>query len=57
MQPGKLIVMTGLISWNNKLERLPCYAKLKVPSNDIRVVEDAHLVICHALAGLLAGEP
>lgn len=49
----RLVIMTGLTHWQNELAKFPCYAKLLVPSNDIRIVEDAHLAICHSLVGIL----
>lgn len=49
----RLIVLTGNVAEHNDLDRLPCYAKLKVRSDNIRVVEDVHVAICHALAGIL----
>ena len=52
----RLIVLTGPSTAENELIRLPCYAKLCVASDDIRVVEDGHSAICHALAGMLRGE-
>ncbi len=54
MHKEDLIVLTGLVGWTNGLDKYPCAAKIRVPSADIRVVEDAHLSVCHAIAGMLA---
>jgi D-sedoheptulose 7-phosphate isomerase len=52
-QPDQLVVMTGMTHHDNKLARFPSYAKLLVPSNEIKVVEDVHLAICHSIVGIL----
>lgn len=52
----QLVVLTGMTQWTNEIDKFPCYAKLRVASGDIRVVEDCHLAICHCIAGMLRVE-
>jgi D-sedoheptulose 7-phosphate isomerase len=53
MAEGNLIVLTGEMHWNNTLVGYPAAAVIGVDSQDIRVVEDVHLAICHCIAGVL----
>ena len=46
---GKLIVLTGT---GGILEKMPGVI-ISIPHKDIRAVEDAHSVICHALTGMI----
>lgn len=48
-----LIVVTGRDNWRNQLAKFPCRSLIKVPTDDIRVVEDVHMVVCHAIAGII----
>ena len=50
---GYVIVLTGKNTPRNTLSKLN-YITIHVPSDDIKVVEDTHLVICHALVGALS---
>jgi D-sedoheptulose 7-phosphate isomerase len=52
---GKLIILTGPVWVENELGNMPGVV-ISVESKDIKVVEDVHLVICHAIAGVLANE-
>lgn len=48
----KTIVLTGN-TWTSPLTKLKPDVLVYVPYNDIRVQEDCHLIICHAVAGAL----
>lgn len=49
--PGiKTLVMTGE-TWESPLTELKPDVVLHVPFSDIRVQEDCHLIMCHAIAG------
>ena len=49
---GDLLVLTGPPTSTNILTTLPgCI--IAVPSDDMKIVEDVHMVICHTIAGLL----
>ena len=48
-----LIILTGNKT-NPPLAGIPAAAKIFVPSADIRIQEDAHLAVCHMIAGELA---
>jgi D-sedoheptulose 7-phosphate isomerase len=48
----KLITMTGNI-YNSPLAIMEAGAWICVPDEDIRVQEDAHMAVCHAVAGRL----
>lgn len=48
----KTIVLTGN-TWDSPLVKLEPDVTVYVPFSDIRVQEDCHLVICHAVAGEL----
>jgi D-sedoheptulose 7-phosphate isomerase len=52
---GYLIVLTGEKK-ENMLTALNTSAVISVNSDDIQVVEDCHLAVCHAIARMLAGE-
>lgn len=46
----KTVILTGS-TWESPLTALDPDVVIHVPFNDIRVQEDCHLVICHAVAG------
>jgi D-sedoheptulose 7-phosphate isomerase len=48
-----LIVLTGEMSQDNELARLPAAACISIPHEDITIVEDIHLAICHCIAKAL----
>lgn len=48
----KTIALTGA-TWDNPLTLQKPDVTVHVPFSDIRVQEDVHLVICHAVAGVL----
>lgn len=49
---NRLVVMTGN-KYDSPLAEMDADAKIFVTSPDIRVQEDVHLAICHAMAGAL----
>jgi len=49
-QDGKLIIFTGGITVKNELAEMPGIV-ISVENDDIKVVEDVHVIICHAIAG------
>lgn len=49
---GKLLILTGR-ERNNPLVEMKNYAHVCIDHVNIRVQEDVHLVICHAIAGAL----
>jgi D-sedoheptulose 7-phosphate isomerase len=49
---GKLIVLTGKVWEGNLLAKLPGII-IPVENEDIKVVEDVHLVICHSISGAI----
>lgn len=52
---GYLIVMTGPKAASPLATMLP-HALISIESSDIRMVEDCHLAVCHAIAGALKEE-
>lgn len=52
---GHVIVLTGLITPKNKLALLGC-PTIMVKSKDIKIQEDLHLMICHAIVEALSHE-
>lgn len=51
---GVAVGMTGLSS-ESKINKVGCNALIHVPVPDIRVQEDIHLMICHAIVRSLQG--
>jgi D-sedoheptulose 7-phosphate isomerase len=49
-QDGKLIILTGGITVKNELAEMPGII-ISIESDDIKVVEDVHMIVCHAIAG------
>jgi D-sedoheptulose 7-phosphate isomerase len=52
---GKVIAMTGPTGNGNKLAKLPV-TLIVAQSFDIKVMEDVHSVVCHAIAGAIADD-
>ena len=52
VEGGRVIVLTGKLRSLNTLAELGTVV-IGVPSGDIRIQEDVHLAICHAIAGIL----
>ena len=50
---GKVVGLTG-VEENNALCRGLCDTVITVSSSDIKVVEDVHMAVCHAIAGMLS---
>jgi D-sedoheptulose 7-phosphate isomerase len=53
---GKLIVLTGPVWEGNILGNMPGVV-IPVEDDDIKVVEDVHLVICHSIVGEIHAMP
>jgi len=53
---GKLIVLTGEVWEENILGNMPGVI-ISVPSDDIKIVEDVHLAICHSISGAIHAMP
>lgn len=53
---GKLIILTGSIWEGNTLGNMPGVV-IPVENDDIKVVEDVHLAICHSLVGEIHAMP
>lgn len=54
VEPHQLLILTGDPK-NNPLADIPSSGLVCVSSPDIKVQEDVHLVICHAIVGALCG--
>jgi D-sedoheptulose 7-phosphate isomerase len=50
---GHVIVLTGLITSKNKLALLGC-PTIEIKSKDIKIQEDLHLMVCHAIVEALS---
>lgn len=52
---GHIIALTGPANSKNALAKLPGII-IEVKHDDIKVIEDVHLAVCHCLAGVLKDE-
>lgn len=55
MTPERLVIFTGIISKYNRLANIRSSGMISVSDPDIKVQEDVHLAICHAIVGALCG--